>query len=275
MSALIGFLNIYAPIAFVVAGAGVAYKVLSHLVRVLTRHHRRPVRTRAADAPPKLSFFAAARRVIMFPTTRFSFRANPVFVMGAVLYHIGIITISAGYGVSVALLGYHLLAGHPIPDISAGVSQADNHSISNLLAIIFGNGEPLPSAFLFGPLATLFTNVTWAVVVSALAGNTLLLYTHVRGRGGAIVRDLDPAAKGLRVKGMYKTSHLAVTAGVYAIIWTEILARLEVFPGMVYLHAILGTTLILIFPYTYLFHMLYGFVGIYYSARRYQERYIA
>lgn len=275
MSALIAFLDGYAPLALAIAAAGVLYKVLMHLVRTMTRHYRRPRRTPAPDAPRPLGFLEAASRVLAFPTRRFSLHANPVFVLGAVFYHLGIITISAGYAVSVALLGHHLLRGDPVPDLATGVAQSSNHAPSNLLAIIFGNAEPLPSAFLFGSLAPAFVLVTWVVVGSALLGNTLLLYTHLRGRGGAILRDIDPAAKGLRVKGMYKASHLAVTAGVYVIIWTEILARLEVFQGMVYLHAILGTTLILVFPYTYLFHMFYSAVGIYYSARRYQQRYIA
>lgn len=274
MQSLIHVLDVYAPIALLVSFLGVAYKVGLHFVRVLTRRrfHGPP---NAVDAPPRLSFFAALRRVVVFPTRRFSLKSNPVFALGAVFYHVGIVTISAGYALSVAILAGHLFAGDPIPDVSTGAAASGNHAISNLFAIVFGNGEALQSQFLFGPLARPFVILTWIVVVSALVGNTLLLLTHLRGRSGAILGDVDPAAKGLRVRGMFKPSHLAVTLMVYAIIWTELLARLDVIHGMVYLHAILGATLILVFPYTYLFHMLYGVVGWYYATRRWQARYIA
>ncbi len=275
MQTLIHALNVYAPLALLLSFLGVAYKASLHLARVFTRRRFHGQAPNAVDAPPRLGFLTAVSRVLVFPTKRFSLRSNPVFALGAVFYHVGIVTISAGYAASVAILGYHLFAGHPIPDVSTGAAASDNLSISNLFAIIFGNAEPLQSRFLFGPLARAFVVSTSLVVVSALVGNTLLLLTHLRGRSGAVLGDLDPAAKGLRVRGMFKPSHLAVTALVYAIIWTELLARLDVVHGMVYVHAMLGATLILVFPYTYLFHMLYGFVGVYYAARRWQARYIA
>jgi hypothetical protein len=168
----------------------------------------------------------------------------------------------------VAILGYHALAGDPIPNVAEG-------SFANVFAIVFGNAEPVQSQFLFGALARPFVIATWVVVASALVGNTLLLLTHLLGRSGAVRADIDPAAKGLRVRGKRAPSHLAVTALVYAIIWTEILARLEIVPGIVYVHAMLGATLLLVLPYTYLFHMLYGVIGVYYSARRWQARTIA
>ena len=165
--------------------------------------------------------------------------------------------------------------GFPVPDVNLGVSVSQNFSYSNIIAIIAGNGEPLQSEFLFGSLAGTFRAVTWVVVVSALLGNSLILFTHLLGRGGAIVRDLDKAARNVRTKGMFKPSHLLVTFLVYSIIWTEILSRLDIVSGMVYLHAVIGVTLVLLLPYTYLFHMLYFPVSVYYSARRWRERYIA
>jgi nitrate reductase gamma subunit len=228
------------------------------------------------DAPPKLDWLTAIWNTISFPVTRFNVKANPVIVTGVIFYHLGIITITAGYALSMLMMGWHLALGvTTVPDISTGEAISNNFSYSNILAIIAGNGEVLQSEYLFGPFATAFRLLTWPVVISALFGNSLILFTHLRGRGGAVLRDIDSAAKNLRTKGMFKLSHLLVTFIVYSVIWTEILSRLEVVHGIVYLHAVLAVTLILLLPYTYLFHMVYFPVGVFYASRRWRERYIA
>ncbi len=275
MESLAQFLDAYAPFAIAVALLGVLYKGGLHAARMFTRGRRPGRAPNALDNPPRLSWAQALRKVFVFPTERFSMRANPVFALGAVLYHVGIISIAAGYGLSLVLLAVKLAAGDAIPDVLTGAEASRNLSASNLFAIVFGNAEPLQAGFLFGWGADAFREITWLAVASALVGNTLLLVTHLRGRGGAIVKDLDPAARNLRVRGKYAASHLLVTALVYAIIWTEILARLQVTPGIVYLHATLGATMILVLPYTYLFHMIYGPIGVLYAARRWRERVIA
>jgi nitrate reductase gamma subunit len=275
METLAHFLDAYAPFAIAVALLGVLYKSGMHVGRMFTRGRRPGRAPNAIDNPARLSWLAALRKVFVFPTERFSMRANPVFAMGAVLYHVGIVSIAAGYGLSLVLLAVKLAAGDPIPSVMTGAEASHDLSASNLFAIVFGNAEPLQARFLFGWGAETFREVTWVAVASALVGNTMLLLTHLRGRGGAIVKDLDPAAKGLRVRGKYAPSHLFVTALVYAIIWTEILARLQVAPGVVYLHATLGATMILVLPYTYLFHIIYGPIGVLYAARRWRERTIA
>jgi nitrate reductase gamma subunit len=275
MNTLAHFLDAYAPFAIAVALLGVLYKGGLHVIRMFARGRRPGRAPNAIDNPARLTWLQAFRKVFVFPTERFSMRANPVFALGAVLYHVGIIAIAAGYGLSLVVLAARLAAGDPIPDVLTGAEVSRNLSASNLFAIVFGNAEPLQAAFLFGEGAEAFREITWVAVAGALVGNTLLLLTHLRGRGGAIVKDLDPAAKGLRVRGKYAASHLLVTTLVYAIIWTEILARLQIDPGIVYLHATLGATMILVLPYTYLFHMIYGPIGVLYAARRWRERTIA
>ncbi len=275
MNTLAHFLDAYAPFAIAVALLGVFYKGGLHAVRMFTRGRRPGRAPNAIDNPGRLTWVQAVRKVFVFPTERFSMRANPVFALGAVLYHVGIVSIAAGYGLSLVLLVARVFAGDPVPDVLTGAEASQNLSPSNLFAIVFGNAEPLQASFLFGWGAEAFREITWVVVACALVGNTLLLLTHLRGRGGAILKDLDPAARDLRIRGKYAASHLVVTALVYAIIWTEILARLQVAPGIVYLHATLGATMILVLPYTYLFHMIYGPIGVLYAARRWRERTIA
>jgi nitrate reductase gamma subunit len=275
METLAHFLDAYAPFAIAVALLGLFYKGGLHVARMLTRGRRPGRAPNAIDNPARLSWMQALRKVFVFPTQRFSMRANPVFALGAVLYHAGIVTVASGYGLSVVLLAVKAVAGDPVPSVITGAPASHDLSASNLFAIVFGNAEPLQAGFLFGGAAAAFREITWVAVASALVGNTLLLVTHLRGRGGAIVKDLDPAAKDLRVRGKHAMSHLLVTALVYAIIWTEVLARLQVAPGIVYLHATLGATMILVLPYTYLFHMIYGPIGVLYAARRWRERTIA
>jgi nitrate reductase gamma subunit len=274
MHALIPVLNIYAPVALLIAMLGITYKVGQHVVRI-SRPRYPGMATNLLDAPPKLPWLSAIWNVLSFPVTRFNVRANPILVTGVIFYHIGIITIAASYALSVLLLAWYVALGYPVPDISTGATVSQNLSYSNIFAIIFGCGEPLQSEFLFGPLAGPFRAVTWMLVGSAVFGNTMILLTHLLGRGGAILHDLDNAAQGVRRKGVFKPSHLLVTFMVYSVIWTEILSRLEVVPGIVYLHSMLGATLILILPFSYLFHMVYFPVSVFYAARRWRERYVA
>lgn len=275
MHALIPLIDIYAPIALILSAIGILYRVGLQVVR-LPRPRYPGMAHNLLDAPPKLDWLTAVWNVLSFPVTRFNVRANPLVVTGVIFYHLGIITIAGGYALSLLMLGWHLALGvTTVPDISTGAAVSNNFSYSNIFAIIAGNGEPLQAAYLFGPFAEIFRFATWPVVISALFGNSLILFTHLRGRGGAVLNDLDGAAKNVRVKGMFKISHLLVTFIVYSVIWTEILSRLEVVPGIVYLHAILAATLILLLPYTYLFHMVYFPVGVYYAGRRWRERYIA
>ncbi len=274
MHAFIPFLDVYTPIALLITIAGFAHKVGMHVVR-LSRPPTPGLAINLLDAPPKLGWLAAAWDVLSFPVTRFNVRANPVLVWGVVFYHMGIITIITGYALSTLLVCGYLAFGLPIPDVSTGIPVSYNISYSNVFAIIFGNGEPLQSMFLFGPLAGAFRLVTWLAVLSALFGNSLILITHILGRGGAIVGDIDKAAKKIRIKGMFTASHLVITLVVYTIIWTEILSRIDAVHGIVYLHSVIGVTLILMMPYTYLFHMMYFPVSIFYAARRRRERCIA
>ncbi|MFN3603204.1 MAG: hypothetical protein ACK4UJ_00685 [Leptonema sp. (in: bacteria)] len=275
MESLIQFLDQYALVALAISFLGVAYKVLLHFIRVFTHPPLPKINTNALDPVEPRSWFESIKLFFAFPTSRFALKGNPIFALGAVLYHIGIITVSTGYGISLLILLYHILNGNPIPDVSTGAEQSMNYSLSNIFAIIFGNGEWLQARFLFGNFSNIFVYGTWVIVISAFVGNSLLLIVHIFGLSGAITRDIDPALKNVRMKGRFKFSHFAVTFLVYAIIWTEILARLDIVHGMVYIHSILGATMIMIFPYSYLFHMFYAPVAVYYGARRWRMRYTA
>jgi nitrate reductase gamma subunit len=62
---------------------------------------------------------------------------------------------------------------------------------------------------------------------------------------------------------------------IFTIIWTELFARLHLVDGIVFVHAFLGLTLLTLFPFTYLFHMVYNFLALFYATRRRMARTIA
>ncbi|NTU82961.1 MAG: hypothetical protein HGA45_26945, partial [Chloroflexales bacterium] len=222
-----------------------------------------------------LGLLKGANAVLTGPVTHFHKKANQTWSRGYMLYHIAIITEVSGYTLSALILIARILVGQPVPDIGRHLEHSFNYSPANLLAIVFGNGEALAAQFLFGSLAPVFVAVTWVAVGFAVVGNLHLVYTLLRRRNGAVVADIDAASKGVRVKGRLTWDRLAVRLLIFSIIWTELLARLEVVEGIVFLHAALGTLLFTLFPFTYLFHMVFNIVALYYSARRRSIRAIA
>jgi hypothetical protein len=170
---------------------------------------------------------------------------------------------------------FQVLLHKPVPDVAAHSAASYNYSAANLLAIIFGNGEALQSSFLFGDLAGLFVGVTWVAVLFAVAGNLHLLYTAIRRRNGAVLAGIDPATAKTRIAGWPMWDRLIVRLLIFSIIWTELLARLHVVEGIVFAHAFLGLLLLSMLPFTYLFHIVYNFLAIFYAVRRRMNRAIA
>lgn len=272
---LLEFLNAYAYLAFALFFLGTALR-LGRLLRVaLTRRKPRGRTPSAIDAPSKMPTFEALGGVLLEPVMRFHLRANRLWAWGYVLYHIAIAVILSGYALSALLLAPRVLRGSPVPDVALGLPASYNYSPANLLAVVFGNAEHLQANYLFGDFAQVFVVLTWLAVLLGLMGSGSLLLVHLKGRLGAVLGDLDPAARGVRQRGRLSLEHLLITLLVFTIIITEILARLELVPGIVFYHAALGLTLFAVFPFTYLFHMLYGLVAVYFAVRRRRERTVA
>jgi len=269
------FLSYYAPLAIGLFLLGTGLKLGRWLSALVTRKKFTGRTERALDTPSPLGAIEALKLVLLGPIRNFYLKANKTWARGYMLYHIAIVTILAGYGISALILGYHLASGNPVPDVARGLEESHSYTIPNLLAIIFGNGEHLQASFLFGSLAPAFVGLTWLAVAVGLAGNFNLLLTIVRKKSGAVVGNLDKAARGMRTSGHFSWEHLVVTLLVFGIIITELLARLELVEGMVYYHAALGLTIFAIFPFTYLFHMVYAFIAVYYATRRRMNRTVA
>ena len=269
------FLNFWAPIAFAISAVGVALRLSRWGKAILMSKyiHRRnpsfPVNYRP------LGYARAAKDVVAGPVTHFHRKANRTWSRGYLLYHIAIITEVTGYTISAFILLSRMAAGQSVPDVSTGAAASSNVAPSNLLAIVFGNGEHLQADFLFGGFAPYFIALTWVAVCFAVVGNLHLLYTLLRRRNGAVLADIDDAARGVRLRGRRTWDRLVVRFLIFTIIWTELLARLDAVPGIVYLHAALGLALFTLFPFTYLFHMVYNFFAVYYAARRRAARAIA
>ncbi len=272
---LITMLDIVAPIVLTIFVIGVGLR-LGRLIKALfLRQHFRGVTPNFVGAPPPMPLGAALKAVILGPFAHFHRKSNSLWGYGLIAYHIAIITEVTGYTLSALILGMRLLQGQPVPDVARHLEHSFNTSPSNLLAIIFGNGEALQAHYLFGSLAPVFVGVTWVAVSFAVVGNMALLITLLRKRSSAIVSDMDEASRGVRVAGRRPWDRMLVRLVIFCIIWTELFARLELIPGIVFVHAALGLALFTLFPFTYLFHMIYGIFAVAVATRRRMVRTIA
>lgn len=261
-------LNIFAPIALTVFVVGMSVRMGRWFSAVVTPRRMRGRNDTFVDGPPVMGLFAALKAVLINPVTHFYAKANKTWSRGYMLYHFAIVTEVIGYSLSALILLARIVAGQGVPDVGHHLAQSQNYSLANLLAIIFGNGEQLQAHYLFGDFAPLFVGITWIAVACAVSGNLHLMYTLLRGRNGAIVSDIDTAARGIRAKGRLTWDRLLVRSLIFCIIWTELLARLNLVHGVVFVHAALGLTLFTLFPFTYLFHIIYNFLAIFYATRR-------
>lgn len=272
---LIMILDIVAPIVLTIFVIGLGVR-LGRLVKALiTRQHVRGVTPQFIGAQPPLALGRSLREVVLGPLTHFHRKSNKLWGTGVMLYHVAIITEVMGYSLSAVIVGISLLGGRALPDVARHLEHSANTSPSNILALIFGNAEPLQAHFLFGDLAPVFVGVTWIAVLFAVAGNLSLMITLLLRRSGAVVADIDEAAGGIRLQGRRPWDRMLVRGLIFCIIWTELLARLELVHGIVFVHAALGLALFTLFPFTYLFHMVYGLFAVAVATRRRMVRTIA
>lgn len=270
------FLNIFAPFALAIFITGITLNLGRWFKALLFKRRFRGVTQQFEGGPGYINPIAAAKSVLFDPVIHFYNKANPTWNRGYMFYHIAIVTEVIGYSVAALIVFFHMLMGNAIPSVVDHAEHSLNYSPSNIIAIIFGNGEHLQAHFLFGSFAGVFITVTWVAVGFAVLGNLHLVYTLLRGRSAAtVLGDIDPAAAGIRSRGHLKWDRVVVRLLIFSIIWTELLARLEIVPGIVFFHGALGLTLFTIFPFTYLFHMVYNLVALFYSSRRRMARTVA
>jgi|GEM_PF-525591 len=275
---IVTFLNTYGTAAIGIMIVGAAYRILRHLYLVITK--RRP-KGRTLNTPDNPEFYSFGRGVrntfFNFPAKRFGMNSNKLYTYGLILYHVDIISITIGYIISTVIVLSDVMAGNQIPDIAGNMALSSNYTVGNILTIVFGNAGALQSNYLFGSAGQTFVNVTWVAIFFAVLGNTAILLARLtQNGGGSVVSDIDPAAKGVRVGGIKNKNHIIVTLMLTAIIWSEILSRTGVSgaSSLEFYHAILGATLLMIAPYTYLFHIFYVPVYLFYGARRWQKRFV-
>lgn len=267
MHSIIALNSVLGPVALSLFVLGVGYRLLRYSFLIGTVHRPMGRNTLTLDSPPIISLGSAYRRVLTGPIQNFARKANRLWTIGYICYHIGIITIMTGYGVSMLILAERVMQGGAVPDVATGLTATHSYSFTNLMAIVFGNAEPLQSAYLFGPYAGAFTAITWVAVIAALIGNSMLLLNHLLKRSGAVTKGMDKATEHIRTKGFHNKTNLLITLLVFAIVWSEVLARLHVAEGIVYVHSLLGLTLLAAFPFTVLNHILYVWAGLYYAAK--------
>ncbi len=270
------FLNAVAPLALTIFLVGIGVR-LSRWAQAafFTRRHRRGITRAFEGGAAPVGIGQALKQVFVNPVTRFHHKANPTWTRGYLIYHIAIVTKVFGYSLAALILLIRIVLGHHVPDVGAHAAASYNYEPANLLAIVFGNGEHLQAAYLFGPFAPAFIGITWVAVVCAVIGNMHLLITAIRRRSAAVIAGLDPATRDIRTSGRMMWDRVAVRLVIFTIIWTELLARLEAVEGIVFAHAFLGLVLLTLLPFTYLFHMIYNVLAAWYAVRRRMARTIA
>lgn len=263
-------LNLYATAAVSVFVVLVGARIIRTFYLIATKSGIGGRTKNAVDNPE----FRGSAFTVINRAAKFSKNSNPLYTWGLILYHIDIITLSIAYAVTTVRMIMSSMANEGILDVASG-TIGNNYSMSNILAIIFGSGEPLQAEFLYGSYASLYMNFTWVLIVFAVIGNLMVIISRITQKGGgSVVSDIDPTAKGVRVAGINNKSHLLVSLIIFGIIWSEIIARLHLMENAVYYHAFLGVTVLLLVPFTYLIHTVYIPVYLYYAAKRYKYRYI-
>lgn len=263
-------LNIYASIAVTIFVVLVGARMIRTIFLVMTKSG---VGGRTKNAIDNPEYRGSAFTVIQ-SAAKFSTKSNKLYTYGLIFYHIDIIILSLAYALTAFRMIVAAINDHGILDVTTGVI-GNNYSMSNILAIVFGSGEPLQATFLYGDFASIYMNFTWGLIILAVVGNLMIIMSRIfQNGGGSVVSDIDPAATGVRVDGINNKSHLIISLIIFGIIWSEILARLHVYENAVYYHAFLGVTILMLVPFTYLIHTVYIPVYLYYAAKRYKYRYI-
>ena len=255
----------------VIAGAVCAVGMGGRLLRLWRTARQSPPRFRPEARPvPRPGRLPTLARTLWGPWPRFCGRANPVWSIGCAAYHLAITTVVLGYGLSLVLLVVRIGQGRSLPDALSGQLGAHAWYPANLAALVVGNSEPAAGRFLFGAGHRAFVMVTHAEVAFALAGNLCLLVSLLRRRMGAVLGDLDPAARDIRHPGRFSIEHFLVRGLIFLIVQSELAARLAWWPGGVTLHVALAMTFLAALPYSYLAHILYSplAVGLAYRRRR-------
>lgn len=270
-------LNFYTLVAVIIFVVGLALNLGRWLFSFSSRRRYRGITKQFEGAPTHTSFFAGAKDVLLGPVKHFYHQANPSWNRGYMLYHIAIITKATSYGVAALIVFAHMLLSHTVPDVAAHAKESFNYAPGNIASIIFGSSEELQAHFLFGDfLGPIVMTITGLALVLAVLGNLHMVYTTLRNRGAsAIVRDIDHAARGIRTLGIPKWDRVLVRLIIFSIIWVDIVSRFHLVDNIVFIHAFLGMTLLLIFPFTYLFHMVYNVLALIYSSRRRMLRTVA
>lgn len=214
-------------------------------------------------------------KVLWVPLRAFHQRSSRLWTTGYAAYHIAIVLVCIGYAVSSVLILVRWSMGQAIPDFFSGLPSARSTSTANLLALVFGNAEPLASRFLFGAAAPVFRALCLVELPCALVGNACLLWSAFTRRGGALRHDIDDAARGVRLPGRFSVQRMAIRLTILALILMEVAGRTGRVPTIAYYHALLGMGLVAVLPYTYLAHVPWSVLAVLLATRRRRRNAIA
>jgi hypothetical protein len=263
-------LDLYCLLAYAICLTGLGSK----LVRLCRAARRTPALPKPEPESTSQSVGDATTLAhsLWAPWRLFCARANPCWTVGCIAYHLAIVTVILGYALSFGILAMRVCQGRPLPDVLSGQPTPGAYHPANIAALIFGNADPAAGRFLFGHGQHLFVLATHVEVMFAVIGNVCLLTSLLRRRMGAVLRDLDAVTHGLRLRGQFSVEHLVVRGLIFLIIQAELVARLRLWPQVVYGHVFLAMTLLILLPFSYVAHVVYSPVALVLGYRRRRNR---
>lgn len=242
---MITWLKYYACMAILIFLAGIIYRFTRYAYLFVTRKRSILISSHPLDPPQNHSFIKAVGLVLSSFYSSFANRFNPLWAGGVLCYHIG-------------ALGHLVL---------------DSPNTVNLLMFVLGYHQIKQS---LSPVNNFLMTLSWTFIILAFVGSGIILMTYIMRRNGGTCSILGDVSKDIgSKKANPNLAHLLISILVFLIVITEILSRFEIIDYVLLYHAFFELTLFMIIPYTYLFHILTGFVSLIYAARRRQRNIVA
>lgn len=242
-----------ASVALLLGALGLAEKLSRYGLNRLVLNSELTPRAKALYPPDSKSIFAGLWQVNI-ASYKFWWQANPIMLVGHVLYHVGLFTAVGIYTV-VGLVAATYISYHSIPERVIAVCDW----LRNKDAIFVGGYWPL-----IGELAKVAFGA--ALIMAVIGITTPFVMTLLRRRGA--IRPLDPVMKAVGIKRIpgLKTKSSAVgyqrkAIGLIVLTMDWLMLIAYFFPQSsqytCYVHLTFTFTLVTLLPTSFLFHEIY------------------
>jgi len=251
------FINWYALFVFFVVAVWSSYKLFDCFYSY--NSYKKWFMPANDSSARHLSKIGTLKLFFISPKKNFHRLSRPIWSIGSMLYHVGLVSLFFGYFLSAGIVIFKIVTKDSIPLADVTFHQSQSYEPSNILAFIFGNAEPFAAPYLFGQYSDLFVTTSLVQIMIASFGNGLLLFSLLSSR-------VQPGKPKLPRSKFIQRLLVRVLIGM--IIWAEISSRIFHSPMVLYGHIILGLSLILLIPLFYLNHIIFMPFAVVSSVRK-------